>query len=58
MTGSGIAFESRGRDVALMVVTWLVSLAWRDKASIVDPVWPLGFVVVAVRPGNQDGNTT
>ncbi len=30
----------------VMLVTWLVSLALRD-ASIVDPVWPLGFVVVA-----------
>ncbi len=32
--------------LVLMVATWLVSLAWRD-ASIVDPIWPLGFVVVA-----------
>jgi steroid 5-alpha reductase family enzyme len=31
---------------ALMLVTWLLSLRWRD-ASIVDPVWPFGFVVVA-----------
>jgi steroid 5-alpha reductase family enzyme len=31
---------------ALMLVTWLVSLVLHD-ASIVDPVWPLGFVVVA-----------
>ncbi|MBK5289519.1 MAG: DUF1295 domain-containing protein [Acidimicrobiia bacterium] len=29
-----------------MVVTWLFSLAWSD-ASIVDPVWPFGFVVIA-----------
>jgi steroid 5-alpha reductase family enzyme len=31
---------------ALMIVTWLVSLALRD-ASIVDVVWGLGFVLVA-----------
>ena len=32
--------------VVLMVATWLVSLALSD-VSIVDPVWGLGFVVVA-----------
>src|SRR4051794_37526903 len=32
--------------VALMVATWLVSLAI-DDVSIVDPVWGLGFVMVA-----------
>ncbi len=32
--------------LVLMVATWLVSLAWHD-ASIVDPIWPLGFVMVA-----------
>src|SRR5512145_2192317 len=31
---------------ALMVATWLLSLAVRD-ASIVDIVWGLGFVIVA-----------
>ena len=31
---------------AVMLVTWIVSVASRD-ASIVDPVWPAGFVVVA-----------
>jgi len=42
--------------VVLMAVTWLVSLAWRD-ASIVDPVWPFGFVVVAwVTRVVADGN--
>jgi steroid 5-alpha reductase family enzyme len=30
---------------ALMVGTWLVSLPLRN-ASIVDPIWPLGFVIV------------
>jgi steroid 5-alpha reductase family enzyme len=35
-----------GSIAALMLVTWLASLALRD-ASIVDPVWPLGFVLVA-----------
>ena len=33
--------------LAIVVVTWLVSLALRD-ASVIDPVWPLGFVAVAV----------
>ncbi len=32
--------------VALMFLVWLVSLRLED-ASIVDPVWPLGFVLVA-----------
>ena len=32
--------------VVLMLLTWLASL-WLHDASIVDPVWPLGFVVVA-----------
>ncbi len=41
----------------LMLVTWLVSLALRD-ASIVDPVWPLGFVLVAwVVHSVADGNS-
>ncbi len=31
--------------VGLMLGTWLLSLVWSD-ASIVDPVWPLGFVIV------------
>ncbi|MCU0306261.1 MAG: DUF1295 domain-containing protein [Thermoleophilia bacterium] len=30
----------------VMLVTWLISLPLRN-ASIIDPVWPLGFVVVA-----------
>ena len=33
--------------VVIMVITWLVSLA-RHDAGIVDPVWPLGFVAVAI----------
>ena len=45
-----------GAIAGLMLVTWLVSLALRD-ASIVDPVWPLGFVVVAwVVLAIADGN--
>jgi steroid 5-alpha reductase family enzyme len=44
--------------VVLMLGTWLLSLVWRD-ASIVDPVWPLGFVVVAwVTLTVADGNPT
>ena len=35
-----------GAIAVLMLATWLLSLLWRD-ASTVDPVWPLGFVVVA-----------
>jgi steroid 5-alpha reductase family enzyme len=45
VTGS-VLLASAGAIVVLMLGTWLLSLAWRD-ASIVDPVWPLGFVVVA-----------
>lgn len=45
MTGEVLA--AAALVVALvMVATWLASLALRD-ASIVDPVWPLGFVAVA-----------
>ncbi len=45
-----------GAVALVMVVTWLVSLVLRD-ASIVDPVWPLGFVVVAwVVHAMADGN--
>ena len=35
-----------GAVVALMVLTWLLSLALKD-ASIVDIGWGFGFVVVA-----------
>jgi steroid 5-alpha reductase family enzyme len=38
--------SAAGTIAALMVATWLVSL-WRHDASIVDPVWGLGFVLVA-----------
>jgi steroid 5-alpha reductase family enzyme len=43
--------------VAVMAATWVVSLVLHD-ASIVDPVWPLGFVVVgwvAGLTGRGDG---
>jgi steroid 5-alpha reductase family enzyme len=33
--------------VAVVVVTWIISLV-RHDASVIDPVWPLGFVAVAV----------
>jgi steroid 5-alpha reductase family enzyme len=47
-----------GAIVALMLVTWLVSLARKD-ASIVDIVWGLGFVVVAWAVfATTDGNHT
>ncbi len=45
MTGE-VLLASAGAIAVVMVVTWLVSLVLRD-ASIVDPVWPFGFVVVA-----------
>jgi len=55
MTGS-VMLGAAAAIVALMVGTWLVSLAWRD-ASIVDPVWPFGFVVVVwVTRVIADGN--
>ncbi|MGZ4677941.1 MAG: DUF1295 domain-containing protein [Acidimicrobiia bacterium] len=42
--------------VGLMLATWVLSVLWRD-ASIVDPIWPLGFVVVAwVTRAVADGN--
>lgn len=44
--------------VVVMLVTWLFSVAWRD-ASIVDPVWPFGFVVIGwVARLVADGNPT
>ena len=47
-----------GAIVALMLFTWLVSVARRD-ASIVDIVWGLGFVVVAWSVfATTDGNRT
>ena len=45
MIGS-VLLASAAAIVVLMLATWLLSLLWRD-ASIVDPVWPLGFVVIA-----------
>lgn len=33
--------------VALVTLTWIASVALRD-ASVIDPVWPLGFVAVAI----------
>lgn len=41
-----ILLIAAGAIAALVVVTWVVSVVVHD-ASIVDPVWPLGFVVVA-----------
>jgi steroid 5-alpha reductase family enzyme len=43
---STVLLTAAGAIVVVMLATWLLSIAWRD-ASIVDPVWPLGFVVVA-----------
>jgi steroid 5-alpha reductase family enzyme len=39
-------FVAAGVVATLMFITWLVSLVKRD-ASIVDPIWGLGFVLVA-----------
>ena len=44
---AGLALVSALAILALMVAVWLLSVAVRD-ASIVDSVWSLGFVVVAV----------
>jgi len=41
-----VLLASVGAIAVLMLATWLLSLVWHD-ASIVDPVWPLGFVVIA-----------
>jgi steroid 5-alpha reductase family enzyme len=55
MTGE-VLLGSAGAIAIVMLTTWLVSLAWKD-ASIVDPVWPLGFVVVVwVTRVVADGN--
>jgi len=55
MTGQ-VLLAAASAIVVLMGLTWLVSLAWKD-ASIVDPVWPFGFVVVAwVTRFVADGN--
>jgi steroid 5-alpha reductase family enzyme len=51
-----VMLGAAGAIAVLMVATWLLSVAWRD-ASIVDPVWPLGFVVVVwVVRAIADGN--
>lgn len=48
MTGAGEVMMAAAIAIAvLMGTTWIVSLLVRD-ASIVDPVWPFGFVLVAV----------
>ena len=44
---SAVLGAAAGGVVVLMLVTWLISVARRD-ASLVDIVWGLGFVVVAV----------
>src|SRR3954463_15333881 len=43
---ASVMLAAAGSIVVLMLVTWLFSLALHD-ASIVDPIWPLGFVVIA-----------
>ncbi len=56
MTGS-VLLGAAVAIVALMIGTWLLSLVWHD-ASIVDPVWPLGFVIVVwVTRAIADGNS-
>ncbi len=53
-----VLLAAAGAIAALMLVTWVASLILRD-ASIVDPVWPLGFVIVAfVVRGIADGDPT
>src|SRR4051795_1238224 len=41
-----VMLASAAAIAVVMLVTWVVSVG-RHDASIVDPVWPLGFVVVA-----------
>jgi len=57
MTGE-VLLAAAAAITAVMITTWLVSLVWRD-ASIVDPIWPFAFVVVAwVTRAVADGNAT
>jgi steroid 5-alpha reductase family enzyme len=44
---AAVLLACAGSIAVLMVLTWLISV-WRRDASIVDIVWGLGFVVVAV----------
>ena len=56
MTGS-VLLGAAVAIIVLMIGTWLLSMVWHD-ASIVDPVWPLGFVVVVwVARAIADGNS-
>ena len=41
-----VMLAAAGTIIAVMLVTWIVSVIVHD-ASIVDPVWPLGFVAIA-----------
>ena len=43
-------------ELTLMLVLWIVSLLRRD-ASIVDPWWSIGFVLVAANTVAQTGPT-
>jgi steroid 5-alpha reductase family enzyme len=57
MSAGSVMLAAAVTIVAVMLATWAVSLAVHD-ASIVDPVWPLGFVAIAwVVRGITDGNT-
>ncbi len=44
---AAVLLACAGSIAVLMVLTWLISL-WQHDASLVDIVWGLGFVVVAV----------
>lgn len=45
-SAASVLLTAVGTIVVLMLVTWVISVVIKD-ASIVDPVWPLGFVLVA-----------
>ncbi len=41
-----VLIASAGALLAYVLALWLLSMALRD-VSIVDPAWPVGFVIVA-----------
>jgi steroid 5-alpha reductase family enzyme len=57
-TAPTVMLAAAGTIVVVMLATWIVSVIVHD-ASIVDPVWPLGFVAIAwVVRATADGNPT
>ncbi len=57
MSAGAVMLAAAATIVVVMLATWVFSLVFHD-ASIVDPVWPLGFVAIAwVVRAITDGNT-